>query len=29
MSMPAWRSMLSADEIRRLAVYVRRAAGWE
>jgi formylglycine-generating enzyme required for sulfatase activity/cytochrome c5 len=29
MSMPAWGGELSADEIRRLAVYVRRAAGWE
>jgi formylglycine-generating enzyme required for sulfatase activity len=29
MSMPAWRGQLTADEIRRLASYVRNAAGWQ
>jgi mono/diheme cytochrome c family protein len=28
MSMPAWAEVLSAVEIRRLATYVRKAAGW-
>jgi len=29
MSMPPWRGVLTDEEIRRLARYVRQVAGWE